>query len=149
MFYKHFFLFEFGWWCLKHLWCDEKILKIMVRAYAACGGEGSNCASVAIRTVSVCVRKPWLAVPFGWHVEFMLHLSSTWRQNFWTKSNFENFGIISVHKEVNIDALVCVALLSWLLPEFSNMSWLERIHEQICSLSISSLKHTKLDRIID
>ena len=121
---------------------DEKSLKFIVRIYTACGGEGSNCASMAIKISDVCLgshcwliclvcslNSCWIYPPPGAKMlskfKFLkiLWLFFAWRGKHWY------FGGRA-------------ALLSWLLPEFSNrhMSWWDCIHEQICSLSIGSFQ---------
>ena len=114
----------------------------MVRIYTACGGEGSNCASMAIKISDVCLGS------HCWLICLVCSLNSC--------CIYPPPGakMLSKFKFLKILWLFCAwrgkhwyfggraALLSWLLPEFSNrdMSWLDCIHEQICSLSIASFQ---------
>ena len=113
-----------------------------MRIYTACGGEGSNCASMAIKISDVCLGS------HCWLICLVCSLNSC--------CIYPPPGakMLSKFKFLKILWLFCAwrgkhwyfggraALLSWLLPEFSNrdMSWLDCIHEQICSLSIASFQ---------
>ena len=86
--------------------CDEKILKIIVRIYTACGGEGSNCASVAIKISDVCLGS------HCWLICLVCSLNSCWiypppGAKMLSKFKFFwKFCDYFVHEEVNIDILV-------------------------------------------
>ena len=51
---------------------DEKSLKFIARIYTACGGEGSNCASMAIKISDVCLGS------HCWLICLVCSLNSCW-----------------------------------------------------------------------
>ena len=94
-------------WYSEQIHCDEKILKMMVRVYAACGTESSKWANVAIKIFKFLCWEALQSPLFALDVLHVLHLSPIWRQNLGQIQNFENILIEnSVYVEVNIDTRI-------------------------------------------